>query len=51
MIAGLAVSLSVGQLSPYVFGVPGIAWTWNVAVGATVTFVVGLAASRPAKRT
>ena len=25
---------------------PGVAWTWNVAVGAITTFVVGLAASR-----
>jgi SSS family solute:Na+ symporter len=46
MVAGLVVSLSVGQLAPYVLGVPGIAWTWNVAVGAAVTFTVGLLASR-----
>src|SRR5207245_270749 len=45
MLAGLVVSLSVGQLAPYVLGVPGIAWTWNVAVGAAVTFTVGLIAS------
>jgi SSS family transporter len=45
MAAGLLVSLSVGQLSPWLFGVPGIAWTWNVAVGAVVTFLIGLAAS------
>jgi hypothetical protein len=29
-----------------VLGVPGIAWTWNVAVGTVVTFAVGLAVSR-----
>ena len=37
--SGLAVSLMVGMLAPVVFGVPGVAWTWNVAVGATVTVV------------
>jgi len=46
MVAGLVVSLCAGQLAPYLFGVPGIAWTWNVAVGATVTFAVGLSVSR-----
>ncbi|PYQ15218.1 MAG: sodium:solute symporter [Acidobacteria bacterium] len=46
MVAGLAVSLCAGQLAPYVLGVPGIAWTWNVAVGAAVTFAVGLLVSR-----
>ena len=46
MVAGLGVSLCAGQLAPYLFGVPGIAWTWNVAVGATVTFAVGLSVSR-----
>ena len=24
---------------------PGVAWTWNVFVGAVVTFVVGVAVS------
>jgi SSS family transporter len=42
---GLVVSLMVGMLAPYVFGVPGVAWTWNVAVGATVTVIVGELAS------
>ncbi|HET7746392.1 MAG TPA: sodium/solute symporter, partial [Vicinamibacteria bacterium] len=42
MLAGLAVSLSVGRLAPYVFGRPGVAWTWNVAIGATVTIAVAL---------
>jgi solute:Na+ symporter, SSS family len=46
MIAGLAVSLSVGRLAPVVFGRPGVAWTWNVAIGAIVTVVVGLLVSR-----
>jgi len=46
MIAGLAVSLSVGRLAPVVFGRPGVAWTWNVAIGALVTVVVGLLVSR-----
>jgi SSS family solute:Na+ symporter len=48
MITGLVVSLAVGLLAPRVFGVPGVAWTWNVAVGATVTFAVGYAVSRMA---
>jgi SSS family transporter len=46
MITGLAVSLSVGRLAPVVFGRPGVAWTWNVAIGAVVTVVVGLLVSR-----
>jgi len=45
MLSGLMVSLSAGLLSPRIFGVPGIAWTWNVFVGATVTFVVGFVVS------
>lgn len=45
MLAGLAVSLSVGRLAPYVLGRPGVAWTWNVAIGATVTIAVALALS------
>jgi SSS family transporter len=46
MLAGLALSLSVGKLAPVLFGVPGVAWTWNVAVGAVVTVAVGWTASR-----
>ena len=46
MAAGLAVSLSAGALAPLVFHRPGVAWTWNVAVGAVVTVAVGLLASR-----
>jgi len=42
MIAGLGTSLAVGMLSPYVFHTPGVAWTWNVAVGATATFAVAM---------
>ena len=45
MLSGLLVSLSVGLLSPTLFGVPGVAWTWNVFVGAVVTFGVGLGVS------
>jgi hypothetical protein len=29
-----------------VFGVPGVAWTWNVAIGAVVTVAVGWVVSR-----
>ena len=32
--------------APFLFGVPGVAWTWNVAVGAVVTVVVGEIVSR-----
>jgi solute:Na+ symporter, SSS family len=46
MVTGLVVSLCAGLLAPQVFGVPGVAWTWNVAVGAVVTFTVGWLASR-----
>jgi SSS family solute:Na+ symporter len=46
MAAGLVVSLCVGRLAPYVFGWPGVAWTWNVAVGALVTMLLGWLASR-----
>jgi SSS family transporter len=45
MIAGLALSLVVGMLAPYVLHTDGVAWTWNVAVGAIGTFVVGLGVS------
>ena len=50
MVVGLVVSLMVGMLAPFVFGVPGVAWTWNVAVGATVTVIVGELASRLAPK-
>ena len=46
MVVGLAASLAVGQLSPYVLGRPGVAWTWNVATGAVVTVAVGWTVSR-----
>jgi SSS family transporter len=49
MIAGLAVSLGVGRLAPLVLGRPGVAWTWNVAVGAAVTVIVGWTVSRLAR--
>jgi SSS family transporter len=45
MLAGLASSLAAGMLSPTLFGVPGVAWTWNVCVGTVVTFGVGLTVS------
>jgi Na+/proline symporter len=45
MIAGLTVSLSVGMLAPYLLHTEGVAWTWNVAVGATATFAVGMIVS------
>jgi Na+/proline symporter len=45
MAAGLLGSLAVGQLAPQIFGRPGVAWTWNVAVGTTLTVAVGLLAS------
>ena len=38
MAAGLAASLLASRLL-------GVAWTWNVAVGAVVTFALGLSAS------
>jgi Na+/proline symporter len=46
MVVGLVVSLSVGQFAPQILGVPGIAWTWNVAVGCVVTVAVGWSVSR-----
>ena len=46
MVAGLLGSLAVGALAAPVFGWPGVAWTWNVAVGTVLTVVVGLLASR-----
>jgi len=48
MIAGLAVSLGVGRLAPLLLGRPGVAWTWNVAVGAVVTVGVGWLVSKVA---
>ncbi len=45
MLSGLLGSLSVGLLSPRIFGVPGVAWTWNVFVGAVITFAVGVLVS------
>lgn len=46
MIVGLAVSVAVGRLAPALFGFPGVAWTWNVAIGSLVTVGVGLLVSR-----
>jgi Na+/proline symporter len=50
MVAGLVVSLGVGKLAPYLFGWPGVAWTWNVAVGALVTLAVGWSLSAARNR-
>jgi SSS family transporter len=46
MAAGLAFSLAVGGFSPWLWGRPGVAWTWNVATGALATLVVGMVVSR-----
>jgi Na+/proline symporter len=46
MVAGLALSLGVGGLAPYLWGRPGVAWTWNVATGAWTTVAVGWLLSR-----
>ncbi len=46
MLCGLVASLSAGMLAPFLFGVPGVAWTWNVCVGAVVTVTVGYLVSR-----
>jgi Na+/proline symporter len=46
MVAGLAGSLAASQLAPALFGVPGVAWTWNVALGALITCAVGWPVSR-----
>jgi hypothetical protein len=35
------LSLAAGALAPALLGRPGIAWTWNVAVGTVVTFAAG----------
>ncbi len=45
MVSGLAVSLVCGTLAPYVLHTDGVAWTWNVAIGAIGTCVVGMAVS------
>ena len=46
MVAGLSVSLGAGRLlAPVLFGLPGVAWTWNVATGAVTCVLVGLAVS------
>lgn len=49
MVMGLLGSLAVGQLlAPWLFGKPGVAWTWNVAVGTILTVGAGLLASHRA---
>jgi SSS family transporter len=46
MLGGLGVSLVAGALAERLLGQPGVAWTWNVAIGAAVTIVMGLTLSR-----
>jgi Na+/proline symporter len=50
MALGLLASLGVGGLAPVLLGRPGVAWTWNVAVGAAVTIAAGLALSHVSAR-
>jgi Na+/proline symporter len=50
MLLGLLASLGLGSLAPALLGRPGVAWTWNVAVGALVTLVAGWLLSRVAPR-
>lgn len=45
MLIGLLTSLAVGQFAPSILGIPGVAWTWNVFVGATTTIATGYVAS------
>jgi Na+/proline symporter len=45
MVVGLLVSLATGMLAQPLFGVPGVAWTWNVATGACATVIAGELAS------
>ena len=45
MAAGLAVSLLLGRLAPWVWGTAPLAWTWNAAVGSSVTVATALALS------
>lgn len=49
MLVGLVVTVVLGRPIA-ALGWPGLAWTWNVAVGATVTVAVGLLASRSSAR-
>jgi SSS family transporter len=48
MLGGLAATAVLGNKIP-ALGWPGMAWTWNVAVGASVTFGLGLLASARAE--
>jgi Na+/proline symporter len=45
MLVGLVVTIVLGRPIAWL-GWPGMAWTWNVAVGGTVTVGVGWLASR-----
>jgi SSS family transporter len=46
MFLGLLASVCLGGVAPIVLGRPGVAWTWNVAIGAIVTVVAGWTVSR-----
>ena len=54
MVTGFAVNLALWRFPGRVLfagmSVPKVAWTWYVLIGATVTFVVGLAASTVLRR-
>lgn len=49
MLVGLVVTVVLGRPIA-ALGWPGLAWTWNVAVGASVTVAVALLASRLSAR-
>jgi len=49
--AGTLVGMLVGLMTPFLLGrVTPLAFTWNVAAGASVTYLVGLLASRRVDR-
>jgi SSS family transporter len=48
MATGLAVALGAGRFGP--LGPDALAWTWSVAIGASVTFLIGGLASRFRRR-
>jgi len=51
MAFGLGLTLLTGDLvAPRLFHWPGVAWTWNVAIGAAATFAAGLLFSRTGAR-
>jgi SSS family transporter len=48
MVVGLIVTVALGRTMPSLDW-PGLAWTWNVAIGGSVTFAVGWLVSRSKK--